>query len=632
MTDCRSTQRPLAFADRYTFSGTAGQQVAVTMSSTAVDTYLYLLRGNSSAFTVLAFNDDSGNSLNSRIPANFGFLTLPATETYTIEATSLAGGSTGAYTVMLTAGNGFSVSGNVSSSGVPAGGRDADLHARRRWDRPGGGADRRRRQLEPDRVHAGLVGYTVTPTRNGFTFAPTSRGFNGARTDLAFAATPVGCGGTPIKPGQTITGALAAGDCPSVLQPGAFADRYTFTGSVAQQVAITLSSAAFDTVVSLIGPGDMLLTLNDDSGGTLNSRIPSPSGFFTLPAAGTYTIEVSSFVPGATGAYTVMLSSAATTGFRGAGQVTLGGAGLAGVTMAFSRDMGMGAIPPSVSTDGAGNWSQAGFVAGTTYRVTPVRPGLSFTPSFLTFGNTSASLSFTAAPAVCSPTPIAVGGPIVTGSLAPADCEASQRPGAFADRYTFSAMANQPVAIALSSAAFDTLLFLIGPDSMVYAFNDDSGGTLNSRIPVNTGFFVLPIGGTYTIEATSLGIGSTGAYTLSLSSPVGFSLAGRVTAGTAGVSDVTLSFTRLTGAGALPGPVAHQQHRHRGDLDAVRLLLGLDLPRDAEPGGVHVQPGLPRRRRAARHRELHGLPGDADRRSTRPSPSTGRSPPPTASR
>ena len=98
--DCRSSQRTDPFADHYSFSGAAGDQIRVEMTSTPVDTYLYLIGPSG---LVVAENDDIAGSQNrsSRIPLS-GFFTLPATGLYVIESTSFDTGDTGAYTVTLT--------------------------------------------------------------------------------------------------------------------------------------------------------------------------------------------------------------------------------------------------------------------------------------------------------------------------------------------------------------------------------------------------------------------------------------------------------------------------------------------------------------------------------------------------
>ncbi len=78
----------------YVFSGQAGDAVVISMSSDAFNSYLSLLDNSGNE---IVSNDDSGNSLNSQI----GPFVLPATGSYTIRASSLGGGATGAYTLTL---------------------------------------------------------------------------------------------------------------------------------------------------------------------------------------------------------------------------------------------------------------------------------------------------------------------------------------------------------------------------------------------------------------------------------------------------------------------------------------------------------------------------------------------------
>jgi subtilisin family serine protease len=70
-TDCNYQGK---YADEYTFNGTAGQQIVVSMSSTAFDTFIYLY---GTAGQIIAQDDDGGGGTNSRIPAGSGFFTLP---------------------------------------------------------------------------------------------------------------------------------------------------------------------------------------------------------------------------------------------------------------------------------------------------------------------------------------------------------------------------------------------------------------------------------------------------------------------------------------------------------------------------------------------------------------------------
>lgn len=82
-------------ADNYTFQGTAGQTVTITMSSSGFDTFLIL---RDPAGAIADFDDDGGGGTDSRI-----VFTLPTTGTWTIVANSVFV-TTGSYSVNLTCG------------------------------------------------------------------------------------------------------------------------------------------------------------------------------------------------------------------------------------------------------------------------------------------------------------------------------------------------------------------------------------------------------------------------------------------------------------------------------------------------------------------------------------------------
>jgi hypothetical protein len=240
--DCRATlrlngnRRP--HADRYTFEGVQGQQVALSMSSAGLDAYLYLLDADGAE---IASNDDGdvidmAFASDSRIPASAERLALPYTGTYIIEATGFHVTSTGAYTVTIIG-------------------------------------------EEP----------------------------------------PVEClvsEATPVSLGETARGALEASDCRSTVRISGrsrpYADRYTFEGVEGQQVALSMSSAGFDTYLYLLDADGAVITSNDD--GDVNgmafpfdSRIPERAERLTLPYTGTYIIEATGQFIDSTGAYTVTL-------------------------------------------------------------------------------------------------------------------------------------------------------------------------------------------------------------------------------------------------------------------------------------------------------------------------------------
>ena len=85
------------YTDLYSFSGFAGQQISMSMNSTAIDSYLILHTPSGTGSLV---DDDSGGSNNARIPAS-GMLTLPESGIYTIEASSSGPGEAGNYTLTV---------------------------------------------------------------------------------------------------------------------------------------------------------------------------------------------------------------------------------------------------------------------------------------------------------------------------------------------------------------------------------------------------------------------------------------------------------------------------------------------------------------------------------------------------
>ena len=88
--------------ERFGFQGLAGQQVAFSMTSGTLDSYLKLIGPDG---TVLATNDDLRGGLGARIPA-IGYFTLPVTGSYVVEATTAPKShlQTGSYTLTYQAG------------------------------------------------------------------------------------------------------------------------------------------------------------------------------------------------------------------------------------------------------------------------------------------------------------------------------------------------------------------------------------------------------------------------------------------------------------------------------------------------------------------------------------------------
>ena len=118
------------------------------------------------------------------------------------------------------------------------------------------------------------------------------------------------CAITPITVGQAINGTISPSDCGSLRAPTFPTDRYSFTGTAGQRVAIRADSNIFDTFLYLIDPTGAVVASNDNGSYRTDARIPAGTGFFTLPSSGTYQVEVLSAVSAsAIGAYTISLSN-----------------------------------------------------------------------------------------------------------------------------------------------------------------------------------------------------------------------------------------------------------------------------------------------------------------------------------
>jgi hypothetical protein len=404
--DCIEPIRPEADrtrADEYTFFGTAGQQIAISMSAT-YDTYLFLLRPDG---TVLTENDDidaettPGNQ-NSRITP-IGFYILPFSGTYSILAASFAPEARGAYTLTLTngaicprtpiaygetktgtlnagdctnpyepdeslvelytfdgtAGQQISVTMTTASPGnvdpflyllLPNGEVIADN------DNGGGGT--------VARIPFGS-GFGRLPVSGTYTIVANTRQVSQSGNYSLTLTRGPDCASSTIALGGTVNGTLADGDC-RLLEDNSFVDAYTFNGTAGQQIIVTMTSNTNGLVPTLfLYTPNGAVEIETAPNGSNTARIPQESGLFTLPATGTYTILANSFATGQTGNYTLRLinpagctSTLAATGRevpRTGGQFTVGVTTQAGCTVtAVSNSPFITINSATVDADGAG--------------------------------------------------------------------------------------------------------------------------------------------------------------------------------------------------------------------------------------------------------------------------------------
>jgi hypothetical protein len=335
---------------------------------------------------------------------------------------------------------------------------------------------------------------------------------------------------------EVFMGTLADGD--AQLTGGEYYDVHELHGRAGDRIEISLTSTDFDPYVILSGHG---LTLeNDDSGdGSLNSALSA-----TLPADGVYSVLVTSYAAGETGAWELRITPSAgiggaTSADAGAltpGETRTGRLELGDGSDAFGRffdvyryespggerlvvdlesdafdtvltlrspsgieesndDRGDGTLHSRVSipSAAAGTWTitatsySAG--AGGEYRLT-LRAGELGQPvddSFVAEGE-----------------PLTVG-QTVSGTLA--DSDAQLGTGEFIDTWVIEAAAGDGVTVTIESPDFDTYLLARGPDGFSVD-NDDANGT-NSQAELT-----FPVDGRYEISVTSYAPGEIGAYTL----------------------------------------------------------------------------------------------------------------------
>jgi hypothetical protein len=215
--------------------------------------------------------------------------------------------------------------------------------------------------------------YVVARNACGASAAPATRSFT--TTAPPVGSTPIGCG-------QSLGGTLATSDVRSTVRTTSYADLFTFTGTAGSTVTITMNSTAVDAYLVLKSPAGTVVAQDDDSNGGSNSKIT-----YAITAAGTYTVEATTFYADTVGAYTVALSCSAP-------PVTLisegAESGAAGWTFEKNSGSGWSIETSTDSKSGAKRFKTnvgfATYLDGADWKLV--------SPSFSLAGKTSATLTF----------------------------------------------------------------------------------------------------------------------------------------------------------------------------------------------------------------------------------------------
>jgi Metallo-peptidase family M12 len=316
-TDCRSQAQGFHyFADRYSFYGQIGQRVSITMTpgTPGLGPYLFLIGPDANIIA-----QGASASVNpARIPFS-GSITLPYTGKYVIEATSATAAQAGDFTLGVTlydcvlsvspANHHFTVGGGSGTLNVTA---------------IGNGCGEEYYLTKPVSVSWLTTQSGPVKGSQSLSFSVQANSDQAGRTAFLKVGAPFGsgvpilitqsgtgpdCPLTPINFGQTVTGSLTASDCHSPLRGNFyFADRYFFSASAGQQVAISISSSA-NPFLALMDPNNRVVFVDDDRFASRNARIPTNDGWLNLSLAGTYVVEVTSSLGGGAASYSLNLST-----------------------------------------------------------------------------------------------------------------------------------------------------------------------------------------------------------------------------------------------------------------------------------------------------------------------------------
>ena len=483
---CESEAQSGSYARFYTFTLDQRGEATITLESDDADTYLYLRSGNSTSGSYIDRNDDyEGSTSKSQIQE-----TLDA-GTYTVEATTYDEEETGSFTLTLSG--------------------------------PGG----------------------TTPTTED-------------------------CLQT-VSVGGSVTGQWVS-RCESEAQSGSYARFYTFTLDQRGEATITLESDDADTYLYLRSGNSTsgsYIDRNDDyEGSTSKSQIQE-----TLDA-GTYTVEATTYDEEETGSFTLTLSGPGGTTPTTEDclqTVSVGGSvssqwvsgceseaqsGSYARFYTFTLDQ-RGEATITLESDDAdtylylrsGNSTSGSYIdrnddyEGSTSKsqIQETLDAGTYTVEATTYDEEeTGSFTLTISPADTTTVPSTEGcfqdlgtlsGEVTRSGSWTGDCASIHQEGKYARFYSFTLSEETEVGITLTSSEDTYLSLLQGADSggRVLAFNDDAN---NTKIRVRAFFGLIGItlalgdtdsaiirtlpAGTYTVEATTFGSGTTGSFTLTI--------------------------------------------------------------------------------------------------------------------
>lgn len=378
------------------------------------------------------------------------------------------------------------------------------------------------------------------------------------------ACTPAGT----LSLGDSRGGSIEDGDC--AYYPGERYDRWTLSVDQRTAVRIDMRSDAFDTFLELLDARGGFIAMNDDSGGSLNSRI------VVMLAPGDYDVIARTYGPGMRGAYEIGVHESAGCG---GGEIVLGDE-MAGaitdedclfdqwtpadsMTLTLAEDTRldvtvksadfrpMAVIRDARGWDVFGAYDHAG--AGTAHGRVTLGAG-TYALYVLSDGPELGDYQLLVEEVGCdAPLPVTLG-ETVEGTLDELDCVRSG--GAFRDAWSLELDAERSLRIDLASDDLDPWLAVLDEDGLELANDDDSGPGFDASLAVTLG------PGRYTLVASSFAPGLVGDYTLSV--------AEEVTAAAGVVGAAGVEGAEGDGAPKTPPPVTPDYEAVERVLDRLR--------------------------------------------------------------
>lgn len=323
-------------ADAYSFTGTAGQRIVATMSSSAFDTYLELYsdeNGEGGRYSLDQDDDGAGEGTNSRLT-----FTLPSDGTYTLEARGFSGQGTGAYTLTLNEAEplpepaaltfGATVQGEITAEDP----RDDDNRGFDAYSFTGTAGNRVQVIMRSGDFDTYLqVGnaegdfYALASDDDGLgqgtdsrlnyilpsdgTFIVRAMPLYSAAKGL-YSLELIDRGPQPL-PGSILVGATARGTLgpdDALADDGSFYDAYRITVKAGDKLRLTMVSNEFDAFID-VG--------REDEGGTFTSVVSDDDSLsdthakidWAVEAEGEYVIRARSFASGQEGAYALTVET-----------------------------------------------------------------------------------------------------------------------------------------------------------------------------------------------------------------------------------------------------------------------------------------------------------------------------------